>query len=109
MENMERYMQERVFERIPSNVQVKFYYGYSVYFGTITNCSESGIFVRTNKIFFPLHLHSRFELFVLFNNKVLKVPVKVGRIEKVDGIYYGMGVELLDITENYLEFLCSVR
>jgi len=109
MEDPEGYMERRVFERTPSNVQVKFYYGYSVYFGTITNCSESGMFVRTNKIFFPLHTHSKFELFILCNNKVLKLPVKVIRIEKMDGICYGMGVELQDITENYLELLCSVR
>lgn len=100
-------MQRRAYERKPSNVKTKFFLGNSVYFGTITNFSENGLFVDTKDIYFPLR--SRFEIFIPSSGEVLKLPVEVRRLAETGDIHYGMGVELLDPPQNYLEFMDSLR
>ncbi len=102
-----QYVQRRDCERIESNIQVKFFYGNSVYFGTATNISENGMFVRTKTILFPLT--SQFEVLILSNNSLLKIPVKVIRLETTCDLNYGMGVEILNTPIDYLGFINVIK
>jgi hypothetical protein len=108
IEKPKQFMERRAFERMSANIHVKFYWDNTVYFGTVTNFSVNGMFINTIKIIFPLC--SQFEIFIpSINNKVLKLPVKVSRLAERNCIYYGMGVELLNIPEDSLEFINDMR
>jgi len=99
-------MQRRAFERIPANIDVKFFCGNSIYSGTVTNLSENGLFIDTTMC---LPFDSKLEILIVVEGEILKVPVKVSRIAKTDDYYHGMGVELLDSSPNYLEFINLIR
>jgi hypothetical protein len=69
---------------------------------TLTNCSEEGMYIKTS-ISYPFDY--AYEVFIPEKNSLLKVPVKVIRIDKSGPAYDGMGVELLDLPQKYLEFV----
>ena len=99
-------MQKRVYDRLPANVDVKFFYGNMFYSGIITNLSEHGMFIRTRRC---LPFESKFEIFFHLKDDVLKVPAKVTRIVKTDVFFDGMGVELFNQPAQYLEFVNSFK
>lgn len=76
-------------------------------FGTITNISANGMFIRSQKMSFPFD--SQFEICITLKEEVLKVCVKVNRITKSSGYYDGIGVELLNPTQKYLELVDSLK
>jgi len=99
MENSEQNIQRRSAERMNSTVQMKIFFGNSVYFGNIHNYSNTGMYISTKKFFIPVN--AVFEIYVPSGLEVLKLPVRVCRIVKMEDVNYGMGVELLDVPENY--------
>ncbi len=99
-------MEKRSFKRIPVSFEANIFCENTECRGTVTNLSETGMFINT-KIEFPFDLN--FELHIRLNGKVLKTPVKISRIERVDNTYGGIGVRLLDPPEKYLEFLDRLR
>ena len=99
-------MNRRAYERVNINFRAKFFYGNTLYTGEITNLSENGIYIST-RLCFPFE--SRFEILIPLDEGVLKVPVKVSRIIKTDDFYEGMGLELLEQSKNYLEFVRNLR
>lgn len=76
-------------------------------FGTITNISENGMFIRSQKISFPLE--SSFEVCIPHNEEALNVRIKVNRLTKTNGYYDGIGVELVDPSGKYLEYVQSLK
>ena len=99
MAKSEQYLNRRAAKREKSNVQMKIFFGNSVYFGNIHNYSNAGLFISTKKFYIPVN--AVFEIFVPSDIEVLKLPVRVCRIVKMEDVYYGMGVELLDVPGNY--------
>ncbi|NOZ67753.1 MAG: PilZ domain-containing protein [Deferribacteres bacterium] len=99
-------MEKRSCERIPVSLEANFYCDNTECRGTVTNLSETGMFINT-KIEFPFDLN--FELHLRLNGKILKTPVKISRIERTDNTYGGIGVRLLNPPENYLKFLDRLR
>ena len=97
-------MEKRAFERIPVNVQANFFYGKTMYTGMVTNISQKGMYI---KIDVCPHFESKFELLLPFKDEVLKVPVEVSRSVKIDDACYGMGVKVLNSSQDYLEFVES--
>ena len=75
-------------------------------FGTITNISENGMFIRSQKISFPLDSTS--ELCISHNGEALNVRIKVSRITKTNGYYDGIGAELLGPSDKYLKYVRSL-
>ena len=100
-------MGKRAHERISSNVLVYFNYGNSINFGTVTNFSENGMFVRTRMILAPIN--SQFEITIPSRHTELDVPVQVRRIVMKDNFYEGFGAELVNLSEDYLEFVKGLK
>lgn len=96
-------MQRRSFERVPADIKIRFYSCNTDYSGTIKNLSENGMFISTDKMLFPFD--STIEIIIPFNEKLLKVPVKVIRMTRSDDVFDGIGVTLLDNHREYLEFV----
>jgi hypothetical protein len=85
-------MEKRTFKRIP--VDLEFHCFNINNFGTVTNISEKGMFIKSQKIKFPLEM--QFEISISSKEETLNVHVKINRITKSNGYYDGMGVELLE-------------
>lgn len=100
------YMKKRDFERIPVNIQAEFFYGNKMNTGTVTNLSKNSMYINT-KICLPFK--SEFEVLIPFKDEMLKVPVIVKSFVQSDDIYNGMDVELLNLPQNYLEFVDSLK
>jgi hypothetical protein len=98
-------MEKRAFERIPLNLHINHICDDLLHTGTITNCSEKGMYIST-KVIFPCD--PQFEILIPLKKDVLKVFVKITRLEKTGDVYDGMGVELLNPPQNYLDFVNSL-
>lgn len=77
--------------------------GSRVYSGTVTNISEKGMFIDTGVSGFAED--SKFEISIPLKEGILHVPGKLVRLSKINGGSNGMGVELMDPPQNYLEFV----
>ena len=93
----------RTVDRIPVLIDVKLNYDKSVYTGTLMNISESGMFIRTNKM--PSPLQSQIEISILLNEEVICVSGKLVREENIRGYYNGIGVEVLNPPQNYIDLI----
>lgn len=100
-------MENRTFERITSHVHVKIYHDNAVYFGTIRDFSESGMFISTKMMCCPIN--TQFDVTIPFKDKIVVIPVKVRRLGTTDGIFDGIGVELLYFPKIYPELLSKLR
>jgi hypothetical protein len=100
-------MQRRAFERVPADIKIRFYSCNTDYSGTIKNLSENGMFISTDKMLFPFD--STIEIMIPFNEKLLKVPVKVVRMTRSDDVFDSIGVTLLDDHRDYLEFVNNLK
>ncbi len=98
-------MDKRTHDRIP--VSIEFHCLDMEYFGTVMNISESGMFIKSQKIFFPLKM--QFDLSIPCGSKIFNVPVTVRRITKSGNNYSGLGVELTEQPQDYLDFINRLR
>jgi hypothetical protein len=98
-------LKKRAFERIPASLE---FHSFDVdYFGVVTDLSENGMFIKSQKISFPFH--SQFEISLPLNEDLLNIPVKVTRVTKSKRFYDGIGVELLRPSRNYLRLVRKLR
>ncbi len=95
-------MEKRVSKRIPAKLALRFPCADTSCSGIVSDLSENGMFINT-KICFPIQL--KFELLIPLKNEILNVPVKIARIVKTDDVYDGMGVEMTDLSKEYLKYL----
>jgi hypothetical protein len=94
-------MEKRTFKRIPADLD---FHCFDINnFGTVRNISEKGMFIESQKITFPLEM--QFEISISAKEEKLNILVKVNRITKSNGYYDGMGVELLEQPQKYLNIL----
>ncbi len=98
-------LKKRAFERIPSSLE--FHRNDVDYFGVVTDLSENGMFIKSQKIRFPFS--SQFEISLPLNEDLVSIPVKVTRVTKSKRFYDGIGVELLRPSRNYLKFVRKLR
>ncbi|MBI5099458.1 MAG: PilZ domain-containing protein [Nitrospirae bacterium] len=104
-------MERRTYERLSAKLQAKLFYANTTYTGTVSNLSESGMFICT-KINFPID--SMFAIALLQNGQSFKITIQVKRTAKTCSHYPdieedGIGVVLLDPPHNYLEFVGKCR
>jgi hypothetical protein len=65
------------------------------------------MYISTDQICFPLD--AEFELILNIEAAILSVPVKIRRITRTADRYDGIGVELLNPPQKYLEFIGNVH
>ena len=75
-------------------------------YGTITNLSSSGMFIRSEKITFPLE--SQFDICIPLKEEILDMSVRINRMIKSNGYYDGIGVRILNPSKQYLEFVSQL-
>jgi c-di-GMP-binding flagellar brake protein YcgR len=99
-------MQRRAFERITVDFKVRYFCGDTAWNGTVTDLSENGMFINTT-INFPFDYN--FELLLPMNDQVIKISAVIKRMVRNKGIYRGMGVELVNPPQNYLQLVNELR
>jgi len=95
-------VQIRANKRIHVHEKVVIFHGDVISAATLNNCSEKGMYVKSRGAF-PLDTILKI-IIPLNNDERLEVPVKVVRLTKT-GDYEGMGVELLNVSIKYTDFL----
>ncbi len=58
-------------------------------------------------MFFPFEL--MFDVLILSKEKLIKVPVKLKSLRRIDGSTYNMSVDILRKQKDYLELIDSLR
>lgn len=108
-------MKKRAYERIPLDMKVEFLQSDLSYSGTLKNISQNGMYIETSEPLpfnSTLDIHipfkSKLKILIDFNNNVLEVPVKVRRLVQEGAFFTGMGVMLMDTSQNYLDFMSSL-
>jgi hypothetical protein len=101
-------MQGRAFERIPLHIKVQFSCFGIDYKGTVTNISENSMFIRTYEMSFPFE--SQFDVFIpLKDGDMLSVSVTVKRLSISNGNYDGIGTELLNPPQEFLDLVRNLK
>jgi Tfp pilus assembly protein PilZ len=109
-------MENRVYKRVPANIKIRYYlynplFWKNLYTGNIKNLSEKGLFISTKTIYFPLD--ALLEISIPFKKRVLNLPAKISSIAwrsvVSDNCCDGIGVELSDPPQEYLEFVDSLK
>jgi len=100
-------MERRALKRIPSDIKAHFFCDDTDYFGTITDISENGMHIKTDKISFPIE--SLVGIIIEIKTMLLKVPVKICRLSKSGDVYDGMGVRVLHPVHEYLEYVKTLK
>ncbi len=98
-------MEKRAHDRIP--VSIEFHCLDMEYFGTVTDISENGMFIKSEKISFPLRME--FNITIPCGTRIYNLPIKVKRMTKSGSVYDGLGVELTNQPQDFLEFISLLR
>lgn len=96
---------KRAYDRKNVSLEAKFFYGNTLSSCTIENISKNGMGISSEICSF---LNSQIDLFILFKENVLTVPVKINRIVE-DYDLNMLGAEVLNPTRKYFEFVDSVK
>jgi len=99
-------MKQRAFERITTSLRINFSIGNEINSGTLINLSKNGMFIKAKNCLTP---KSIFDILISSDKGDVSVPVKVRRLWKVNNDYDGMGVELLNPSNQYFEFFNNMR
>jgi len=104
-------MEKRALERLSVNLQARLFYGNMVYTGTVSNLTESGMFICT-EMSFPVD--TLLVSVILLDGHTLKIPVVVRRTLKSnnhpEGVKdNGIGVGLLNPPAEYMDFVSTAR
>ena len=100
-------MNRRACKRIYGELDVRFFYDDAMHTGSITNLSGNGMYIELDICLY--YYKSNFNVQLLLLNRTLDMPVKIGRLVEKHGFYYGMGVELVNPSEDYLDFVASLE
>jgi hypothetical protein len=95
-------MEKRSHARVSVNQEIIFLSDTSKRFGTLADCSESGMFIKTMS---SCPFESEYDVLIPRKQDVLIIPVKVVRAVTSGNFYEGMGVQLVDTPPNYLNFV----
>jgi hypothetical protein len=99
-------MEKRSHERIRTLLDVKVLNYGSLHKGLVTNLSEKGMHcITVTSISSGLNI----ELIFPLEGDDLKVPVKIIRTIEIGGLYYDFGAELLNSSQDYIEFVHSLK
>jgi hypothetical protein len=95
-------MEKRSHARVSIRRKIMFLSDTSKRFGTLADCSESGMFIKTMSSF---PFESEYDILIPRKEDVLIIPVKVVRAVTSENFYEGMGVQLVNTPTTYLNFV----
>lgn len=98
--------EKRTCERIPSGEDISISYGNIFYSGTILNLSKKGMLISTKKCF---PVDSTSVIFIRKKDVHVKLFAKVKRITGQDEYYDGIGFEILDPPQAFLDFINTLK
>ena len=93
----------RTFDRIPVLIDIEISCNNMVVTGTLMNISESGMFIRTNNM--PSPPCSQIEITIPQEDKSINISGRLVREENIRGYYNGIGVEVLNPSQDYMDFI----
>ncbi len=96
-------MGRRSLWRIPIRMNVSLNCSDNAYSGTVMNLSENGMFINTDETRFPSD--SKFKVMIPEKEEVIQVPARLVWSKKADSLNSGIGVELLNPPQEYIEFV----
>ena len=99
-------MERRAYERVNTNLPVKYYCEDNCHAGTVHNVSEQGMFISTGNF---LPCTNSLEIHIPMNREMLCCEAEIRRIEKIDDSNYTMGIELITPPDTYLKFVSGLR
>jgi hypothetical protein len=99
-------MKKRAYERIPVDLKADFFWSDQLNIAAVADLSENGLLVKTD-VCPPLR--AKFDLNLPVEGDVLKIPVKVCRLVENDQDTEAIGVEILHPSEEYLNFVSTLR
>ena len=99
-------MKKRAAERIPEKINVKFFSAGTEYSGTMMNFSQKGMFIRTDV---NVPIRTQVEIHVPVREEVFKVLAEVKSFTKSGDVQNGIGVEVINPPQNYIEFIDSLK
>jgi hypothetical protein len=99
-------MEKRAVERIAAEIDTRFFYGNMFYSGTAVNLSERGMFVHTHSC---VPANSEFLVIIKDKKELIKISARVKRVTKTEDRFDGMGIELLNPSARYLEFVEGLK
>ncbi len=105
-------IEKRAYKRRTVNIKANIVHDDELYLGTVKNLSENGAYIETG-LRFPFRLKykiifrfkPKFLIFIRSNGHSLKVRVKTRRWMKIDHHYNGIGVEVLNPSQDYYKLL----
>lgn len=100
-------MQRRAYERIPASVILRFYCGDTVCLGKLKNCSENGMCISTKNDFLPCS--NTLDLLIPLSYGLSRLTAKICRIKKVSDFNYDIGVNILNPSPDYCNFIANLR
>jgi hypothetical protein len=101
---------KRVNRRFDAHHRICIYSSGIIRLGTMSNCSESGMYIETIiKRDTSFSLESVFEIHIPLKEENVKVLAKTVRLEGTGEFYEGMGVELVTIPQQYVEYLIRLN
>ncbi len=101
--NRRSMMARRATWRIPIRLKVILKSGGRVCPGVALNISENGMFINTDDPACPDS--NQYDISIPVEDGTLQVPAKLVRLSKNNGGHEGIGVKLLNPSENYLTFV----
>ena len=99
--------EKRASERIPADLEVKFYCCEEVQDGRVVNISRLGMFIKNWEMCFPFD--EKLTILIPFEGGELHVFASLRRVEISPHSHDGIGVELLNPPEAYYAFLEDLR
>lgn len=99
-------MGARGFDRINVLIDVKINCHNRSYDGTVTNLSENGMLIRTHQI--TSLRNSHVEVSIPLREEMLHLSGRLVRQEDISGYYNGIGVEIINPPQKYLDFIDSL-
>ncbi|MEN8262531.1 MAG: PilZ domain-containing protein [Nitrospirota bacterium] len=99
-------MEKRSFERIDTDVDVRFSYGYIFYTGSIKNLSERGLYIRTKNC---LPDNSLILIMFRVEDELLKILARVKRSTKSNRYNDSMGIAVLNPQRKYIDYVNNMK
>jgi len=100
--NREDLYSKRRYERIPANQGVCFFDSSGRHLAKLLDCSAEGMLIETRDEF---PLDQRLELIIFTGKEMLNIPACVVRVNKKGNRHVGVGLQVMDSTERYIQFV----